>query len=59
MRIMGLDYGSKTVGVAVSDELLYTAQGVEIMRRDSENKIRKTLQISEERVKQYGEEKSV
>jgi putative Holliday junction resolvase len=43
MRIMGLDYGSKTVGVAVSDPLLITAQGVEIIRRDSENKIRKTL----------------
>lgn len=36
MRIMGLDYGSKTVGVAVSDELLMIAQGVEIVRRDSE-----------------------
>ena len=43
MRIMGLDYGSKTVGVAVSDPLLITAQGAEIIRRDSENKIRKTL----------------
>ncbi len=43
MRIMGLDYGSKTVGVAVSDPLMITAQGVEIIRRDSENKIRKTL----------------
>ena len=31
MRILGLDFGSKTVGVAVSDELLITAQGVEIM----------------------------
>ena len=28
MRILGLDFGSKTVGVAVSDELLLTAQGV-------------------------------
>ncbi|MBO4902910.1 MAG: Holliday junction resolvase RuvX [Lachnospiraceae bacterium] len=43
MRIMGLDFGSKTVGVAISDPLLITAQGVEIIRRDSENKIRKTL----------------
>ena len=42
MRILGLDYGTKTVGVAVSDPLLITAQGVEIIRRDSENKIRKT-----------------
>lgn len=59
MRIMGLDFGSKTVGVAVSDELLYTAQGVEIIRRDSENKIRKTLQRIEELVKQYDVEKIV
>ena len=29
MRIMGLDYGSKTVGVAVSDALHLTAQGIE------------------------------
>ena len=36
MRIMGLDFGSKTVGVAVSDELLLTAQGLEIIRRKEE-----------------------
>ena len=33
MRIMGLDYGSKTVGVAVSDALLLTAQAVETICR--------------------------
>ena len=43
MRIMGLDFGSKTVGVAVSDPLYITAQGVEIIRREQENKLRKTL----------------
>lgn len=59
MRIMGLDFGSKTVGVAVSDELLYTAQGVEIIRRESEKKIRKTLQRIEELVKQYDVQKIV
>lgn len=59
MRIMGLDFGSKTVGVAVSDELLYTAQGVEIIRRESENKIRKTLQRIEELVKQYNVDRIV
>ena len=37
MRILGLDFGSKTVGVAVSDPLGFTAQGVEIIRRNSEN----------------------
>ena len=42
MRILGLDYGSKTVGVAISDPMLITAQGLEIIRRESEGKIRKT-----------------
>lgn len=53
MRIMGLDYGSKTVGVAISDTLLITAQGIEIVRRDSENKLRKTLARIEELIKEY------
>lgn len=43
IRVMGLDFGSKTVGVAVSDPLGITAQGVEIIRRESENKLRRTL----------------
>ncbi len=43
MRIMGLDYGSRTVGVALSDELLMTAQPKEIIRRERETKIRQTL----------------
>ena len=43
MRLMGLDFGSKTVGVAVSDELKMTATGVEIVRRESPNKLRRTL----------------
>jgi len=43
MRIMGLDYGSKTVGVAVSDSLLLTAQGVETICRAQENKLSQTL----------------
>ncbi|MFR8549107.1 MAG: Holliday junction resolvase RuvX [Lachnospiraceae bacterium] len=53
MRIMGLDFGSKTVGVAVSDPLGLTAQGVEIIRRTSENKLRRTLARIEELVKEY------
>ena len=43
MRIMGLDYGSKTIGVAISDPLGLTAQGIEIIRREEENKLRKSL----------------
>ncbi|WP_125767482.1 Holliday junction resolvase RuvX [Lapidilactobacillus wuchangensis] len=37
MRLMGLDVGSKTVGVAISDELGWTAQGVEIIAIDEAN----------------------
>ena len=59
MRIMGLDYGSKTVGVAVSDTLLITAQSLEIIRRESENKLRKTLARIEELIKEYGVEEIV
>ena len=59
MRIMGLDNGSKTVGVAVSDPLGLTAQGIEIVRRKSENKLRQTLARIEEIAKEYGEEKIV
>ena len=43
MRILGLDFGSKTVGAAVSDELGMTAQGLEIIRRKSPGKLRQTL----------------
>ena len=53
MRIMGLDYGSVTVGVAISDELLLTAQGIEVIRRKEENKLRHTLQRIEELIKEY------
>ncbi|MCR4851201.1 MAG: Holliday junction resolvase RuvX [Lachnospiraceae bacterium] len=53
MRIMGLDYGSKTVGVAVSDPMLITAQGVEIIRRKDENKLRQTLARIEELITEY------
>lgn len=52
-RIMGLDFGSKTVGVAVSDALGLTAQGVEIIRREQENKLRRTLARIEELILQY------
>ncbi len=53
MRIMGLDFGSKTVGVAVSDSLFVTAQGVEIIRRKEENKLRQTLARIEELITEY------
>ncbi len=53
MRIMGLDLGSKTVGVAVSDPLLITAQGLEIIRRKDENKLRQTLARIEQLIEEY------
>ena len=59
MRILGLDYGSKTVGVAVSDELLFTAQGLEIVRRQSPNKLRQSLARIEEIIKEYNVERIV
>ena len=53
MRIMGLDFGSRTVGVAVSDPLLITAQGLEIIRRKEENKLRQTYARIEALVLEY------
>ena len=53
MRIMGLDFGSKTVGVALSDSLLITAQGLEIIGRKEENKPRRTLARIEELIQEY------
>lgn len=59
MRVMGLDYGSKTVGVAISDPLGITAQGIETIVRKEENKLRQTLARIEELVKEYEVEKIV
>lgn len=59
MRIMGLDFGSKTVGVAISDPLLITAQGIEIIRRKDENKLRQTLARIEALAVEYEVEKIV
>ena len=53
MRIMGLDFGTKTVGVAISDPLLITAQGKEIVRREKPDKLRKTLARLEELIEEY------
>ena len=48
VRIMGLDFGSRTCGVALTDELLLTAQPKEIIRRERPSQLRKTLQRIEE-----------
>lgn len=59
MRIMGLDYGSVTVGVAISDGLLLTAQGIEVIRRKQPDKLRQTLARIEELIAEYEVEKIV
>jgi len=51
MRIMGLDYGTKTVGVAISDALLLTAQPYETITRERPAQLRKTLQRLEAIIK--------
>ena len=53
MRILGLDYGSKTVGVAVSDPLGLTAQRLDTIWRKQEKKLRQTLARSKELVDEY------
>ena len=53
MRVMGLDLGTKTVGVAISDALQLTAQGIEVIRRKDENKLRQTLARIEALILEY------
>ena len=53
MRVLGLDYGSVTVGVAISDELGLTAQPLMTIKREQENKLRRTLAKIEEITAQY------
>ncbi|MFD2612628.1 Holliday junction resolvase RuvX [Paenibacillus gansuensis] len=56
MRILGLDYGDKTIGVAVSDELGWTAQGLEVIRRkNQETDMQRLKELAEE----YGIEEIV
>ncbi len=59
MRVLGLDFGSKTVGVAVSDALMITAQPVETITRKDENKLRQTLARIEQLAKEYEVDKIV
>ncbi len=59
MRIMGLDYGSKTVGVALSDPLFITAQRLMTIRRKSPGKLRQTLARIEELAAEYEVDKII
>ncbi len=59
MRILGLDFGQKTIGVAISDPFGWTAQGVEIIRRDKEESINKSIERIGQIIKDYSVEKIV
>lgn len=54
MRILGLDFGDKTVGVAISDELGWTAQGLEIIRRNNPAEHKQSLGRIAEIIDEYG-----
>ena len=54
MRIIGLDYGEKTVGVAITDALGLTAQPLETIVRKEENKLRRTMARIEALIAEYG-----
>lgn len=58
MRLMGLDVGTKTIGVSVSDELGWTAQGLEVIKRQP-NAIEKDLQRLKEIISAYNVEKII
>lgn len=59
MRVIGLDYGSKTVGVALSDELMLTAQPYTTIHRDRPTKLRQTLAQIESIIEEYSVERIV
>lgn len=59
MRILGLDYGTKTTGVAVSDPMGWTAQGLEIIRRQEDEQIKATLNRIAQLCEEYKVEKVV
>ena len=58
-RILGLDYGTKTVGVAISDPLLLTAQELETIVRKRPNALRHTLVRIQEICDEYKVEKII
>ena len=59
MRILGLDFGDRTIGVAVSDPFGWTAQGVCVLRRKDENNLKESIEQLAEIIAQYGIERIV
>ena len=53
MSILGLDFGDKTIGVAVSDPLGWTAQGVEIIKRENPQEFKRCMKRLSELIEQY------
>lgn len=53
MRILGLDVGTKTIGVSMSDEMGWTAQGVEVIKRNARDPERDLNRLAE-LISQYG-----
>lgn len=53
MRILGLDFGQKTIGAAVSDAFGWTAQGLEIIRRENEFDLKKSIERIGEIIEEY------
>jgi putative Holliday junction resolvase len=56
LRILGLDYGDKTIGVALSDPLGWTAQGMEVIRRENPAEYKKSLKRLSELVEEFNPE---
>jgi len=52
-RLMGLDYGSKTIGVAISDLLGITAQSVEVIRRENDGVFKPVIKRLGELIAEY------
>ncbi len=56
MRILGLDFGQKTIGVAICDPFGWTAQGLEIIRRNEEENLKKSIERIKTICEEYGVE---
>lgn len=53
MRILGLDYGERTIGVAVSDGFGWTAQGLEVIKRSNSTEYKKSILRIAQWLKEY------
>ena len=59
MRIMACDFGSKTIGIAISDPFGWTAQGIEIIRRKEEENLTSSFERIKELIEEYSVERIV